>query len=82
MKTRFLRPVLVVALFAVWLAGMTIAAERSTSNMATAANRFLAALSPEQRQQASFALDSEELTRWHFIPTNTFPRKGRVPSRT
>jgi len=76
MKTRFLRPVLVVALVAVWLAGMTIAAERSASNMATAANRFLAALSPEQRQQASFALDSEELTRWHFIPTNTFPRKG------
>ena len=61
MKTRFLRPVLVVALVAVWLAGMTIAAERSASNMATAANRFLAALSPEQRQQASFALDSEEL---------------------
>jgi hypothetical protein len=76
MKTRYLRPVLVVALFAVWLAGMTVAAERSASSMATAANRFLAGLSPEQRQQASFALDSEELTRWHFIPTNGFPRHG------
>jgi hypothetical protein len=76
MKTRYLRPVLVVALSAVWLAGMTIAAQRATSSMATAANRFLAALSPEQRQQASFTLDSEELTRWHFIPNNMFPRKG------
>ena len=76
MKTRFLRPVLAVALCAAWLAGMTIAAERSASSMSTAATRFLAALTPEQRQQASFALDSEELTRWHFIPTNMFPRKG------
>jgi hypothetical protein len=76
MKTRFLRPVLAVTLFAAWLAGMTIAAERSASSMSTAATRFLAALTPEQRQQATFALDSEELTRWHFIPTNMFPRKG------
>jgi hypothetical protein len=76
MKTRCLRPVLAIALFGAWLAGMTIAAERSASSMATAASRFLEALSPEQRQQATFALDSEELTRWHFIPTNMFPRKG------
>ena len=76
MKTRFLRPVLAVTLFAAWLAGMTIAAERSASSMSTAATKFLAALTPEQRQQATFALDSEELTRWHFIPTNMFPRKG------
>jgi hypothetical protein len=76
MKTRFSRPVLVVALLGVWLAGITIAAQRSTSSMATAATRFLAALSPEQRQQATFGIDSEELTRWHFIPTNMFPRKG------
>jgi hypothetical protein len=77
MKTaRISRTVLVVALAGIWLAGMTMAAERSASGMATAANRFLGGLSPEQRQQASFAIDSEERTRWHFIPTNMHPRKG------
>jgi hypothetical protein len=33
-------------------------------------------LNPEQRQKASFAADSDERLRWHFIPTETFPRKG------
>ena len=37
---------------------------------------FSAALSPEQRQQATFAFDSEELTRWHYVPATQFPRNG------
>jgi hypothetical protein len=44
--------------------------------MAAAATKFLAALTPEQRQQASFAFDSDERLHWHFIPVETFPRKG------
>jgi len=48
--------------------------------MANAANKFLGALTPEQRQQASFALDSEELTRWHYVPATQFPRNG-IPIR-
>jgi hypothetical protein len=44
--------------------------------MATAAAKFVDALTPAQRQQASFAFDAEERLRWHFIPTETFPRKG------
>ena len=56
--------------------GSTIAAERSSSTMAAAATKFLSGLTPEQRQQATFAFDGEERMRWHFIPTETFPRKG------
>jgi hypothetical protein len=56
--------------------GSTIAAERSSSTMAAAANKFLNALTPEQRQQATFAFDSEERLRWHFVPFETYPRKG------
>ena len=44
--------------------------------MSTAATAFLGALTPEQRQQATFAFDTDERLRWHFIPTEMFPRKG------
>ena len=57
-------------------AGAIIAAERSSSAMADAANAFLASLTAAQRQQAVFAFDSDERTHWNFIPTETFPRRG------
>jgi hypothetical protein len=44
--------------------------------MANAATAFVDSLTPEQRQQALFPFESDELTRWHFIPTEGFPRKG------
>ena len=56
--------------------GSMIAAERSSAAMVTSANKFLAALTPEQRQQAAFAFSSEERLRWHFVPAETFARKG------
>ena len=56
--------------------GSMVAAERSSAAMVTAANKFLAALTPEQRQQATFAFSSEERLRWHFVPAETFARKG------
>jgi hypothetical protein len=71
--TRF---VLAVLLGAVWIAGVTVASERSASSMASAANKFLASLTAEQRQQATFAFESEELTRWHYVPAQQFPRNG------
>jgi hypothetical protein len=58
------------------LVGVIAAAERSSATMAAAATRFLNGLTPEQRQQASFAFTSEERVHWHFIPTETFPRNG------
>src|SRR5262245_28426 len=56
--------------------GSLVAAERSSSAMASAASKFLASLTPEQRQQATFDFNSDERLRWHFIPTEMFPRKG------
>ena len=56
--------------------GALIAQQRAGSAMARAASAFVGALSEEQRQKAVFPLRSDELTRWHFVPTNMFPRQG------
>jgi hypothetical protein len=55
---------------------MVVASQRSAAAMSGAASKFLGALTPEQRQKAVFAFDSEERLRWHFIPNEMFPRKG------
>ena len=52
------------------------AAGPSAASMAGAATKFLASLTPEQRQQAMFTFDGDERTHWHFIPTELFPRNG------
>ena len=44
--------------------------------MATAATAFLDGLTGEQRPLASFPFESDERLKWHFIPTEMFPRKG------
>jgi hypothetical protein len=62
-------------LLAGWM-GSVVASQRAASNMANAANTFLQGLTPEQRQTATLPLDSEDLTRWHYVPVNQFPRKG------
>jgi hypothetical protein len=67
---------LVAAAIAAVAIASVIAADRSSSAMTVAATKFLAALTPDQRQQASFAFDSDERMHWHFIPTEMFPRKG------
>ncbi len=81
--TRFKYPRLAIAvvLLAVWGAGVTLGSQRSTSSraaaaMTAAASTWLEALTPEQRQQATFPIDAEEKVRWNFIPTNMWPRKG------
>jgi hypothetical protein len=75
------RIALVAALAVVWSAGVALnsqqaASRRAAAAMTTAAAAFLQGLTPEQRQLAAFPLDTEERTRWNFIPTNMFPRKG------
>ena len=42
--------------------------QRDVDVMAAAAANFLASLSSEQREQATFGFDSEERSRHHFIP--------------
>ncbi|OFW46396.1 MAG: hypothetical protein A3J29_18030 [Acidobacteria bacterium RIFCSPLOWO2_12_FULL_67_14b] len=63
---------LVVAL----MGGAMVASQRSAAAMATAANTFLAGLSAEQRARVSLPFEGDERLRWHFIPNETFPRKG------
>ena len=45
----------------------------SAALMSEAANRWLASLTPEQRQQATFRMEDDERLNWHFIPRE---RKG------
>jgi hypothetical protein len=44
--------------------------------MSNAANRFLATLTADQKQNAQFQFDADERTHWHFIPTEMFARRG------
>jgi hypothetical protein len=53
-----------------------IASARAATAMASAANAFLASLTPEERQQAALPFEGDERTRWHYIPNEQFPRKG------
>lgn len=81
--------VVVMPLPRLWLAlGMSLSlasaslfsADPAGAAMANAATKFLASLTPEQKQKAQFAFDSDERTHWHFIPTGAapggFPRNG------
>jgi hypothetical protein len=56
--------------------GVTVATSPSPARMAAAATKFLKSLTPEQRQQATFAFGDSERTHWHFIPTELFKRNG------
>ena len=57
-------------------AGLMFASQRSAAAMAKSASQFLDSLSPEQRAKAALAFSSDDRLRWHFIPNETFPRKG------
>lgn len=52
------------------------ASERSATAMASAASRLLGSLTAEQRARAAFDFGSDDRLRWHFIPNETFPRRG------
>jgi hypothetical protein len=74
--TRLTSPRLILAIGLVSALGIAVVAQqRSTATaMTTAATNLLASLNPEQRQQATFAFDSAERLRWHFVPQ--FERNG------
>ncbi len=69
-----IRPRYLATLAALLLCGTPLLhAHDNHADMQEAANRFLASLSPEQKSQATFALDNAERLNWHFIPRD---RKG------
>jgi hypothetical protein len=55
------------------LTALPIRAHDANAEMTAAAVNFLAALTPEQKTQATFDFSGEERLNWHFIPR---PRKG------
>jgi len=70
------RLVVAVVLVVAMAAGAILSAQRAAAGMSTAATRFLASLTPEQRKQTIFTLESEERLRFNFIPEEAFPRNG------
>jgi hypothetical protein len=71
------RIVMAASLLAVWGLVAAVQAQRTPATaMAGAASRFLASLTPPQRQAATFPFDAAERLRWNFIPTEMFPRNG------
>ena len=79
-RSTWIRTVVAATLVGAGLAGGMVASQRAAANMANAATRFLEGLTPEQRQMATLPLESDDLTRWHYVPVNQFPRKG-IPIR-
>jgi Protein of unknown function (DUF3500) len=52
-------------------------AQSSTESVVRAANKFLAALSPEQREKVEYAYDdAQQRARWSNFPTGFVPRGG------
>ena len=73
---------IVVAVVIVGLCGgsaiETFQHARAVDEMTGAARALLASLSDEQADEATFAFDSEERSRHHFIPPEVFERHGMV----
>ena len=70
------RLAVMASLLAVCVGTTLLASQRSAANMAKAATSFLDSLAADQKTRAVFPFDSDERTRWHFIPNEMFPRKG------
>jgi len=75
-QVTFRRLVLALTLLCALVAGVIVQAQRATTTMLSAANVFLASLTPEQKKQATFAYDADERMHWNFIPDEAFPRNG------
>ena len=71
-----LRFALFASLLAIFAGSTIIASQKSAAGMSKAATQFLDSLTPDQKAKASFPFDGDERLRWHFIPNETFPRKG------
>ncbi len=74
--SRACRVFLFLMLLASTTLGAALVSRRAVAEMTTAATRFLASLSGEQRQRVTFPFESDERVIWHFIPNEMFPRNG------
>ena len=76
MKRQLMSRWLAAAILTVSILGLTVTTGPAPARMAAAATEFLKSLTPEQRQQATFAFGDSERTHWHFVPTEIFARNG------
>ena len=56
--------------------GGGVGTQSDVAQMTDGASQFLMSLSDEERGRATFAFDSEERVRFHFVPPETFERHG------
>ena len=75
-RLSMLRFAVAAAIIAAFAGASMVASQKSAAAMAKAATQFLDGLSAEQRTKAALAFNSDDRLRWHFIPNETFPRKG------
>ena len=66
----------VIGLAGVSCGGAGSGSQVDVAQMRDGANQFLMSLSDEERGRATFAFDSEERVRFHFVPPETFERHG------
>jgi hypothetical protein len=71
-----LRLAVIASLLVVFTSTAIIASQKSAATLAKAATLFLDSLQPDQKAKVSFPFEGDERLRWHFIPNETFPRKG------
>jgi hypothetical protein len=71
-----LRLAVIASLLVVFAGSTILASQKAAANMAKAATTFLDSLTATQKRKVSFPFDSDERLRWHFIPNETFQRKG------
>src|SRR6476661_8382970 len=78
-----LRPTLALLTAACLCLTATVRAHDGGTQMATMANFFLKALTPEQRTKATFKFEDEERINWHFIPRERkgLPMKEMTPQQ-
>jgi Protein of unknown function (DUF3500) len=65
--------VAMIGLVAVVVVGQNT--EQTATKMASAADKFLGSLTPQQKKKATFGFDDKERVNWHFIPMQTEDRK-------
>src|SRR6516164_9925345 len=73
--------ILLVLALTTLVAGVAYVGQTSESTgakMVRAAERFLASLTPDQRQRAVFGFDDKERFNWHFIPLQ---HENKTPKR-
>lgn len=70
------RALALIVILAAGIGPSMYASQRTASAMSSAAGKWLASLSADQQQRATFPFESDERMRWHFVPNEQFPRKG------